>query len=199
MDHHSSSSRVYVDSSNHPVDLSRSWSSSSRPTVNTSFPHPTQSDLSPHISSMPPSAHPSPWSHNLHLNSGHHYLPSDLTPRNSLPTLSAEMQTHSGANWDSLFASAPNTGSYGSFPVNPSILPISSSPSVTSLTPANIYNNSYQNQAPKIVHVPQTRHSGSWSQSQSPSSYKFPSGYPPKQSFSHTNTPSSELKMGRMS
>jgi hypothetical protein len=176
----SSSSRGYLDSHRSSTnDLSTSWSSISRPTLNTSLSnHPIPSDLSPHLSPIPPH---SPWPHS------NNYLLPEMPNRNQVQGLSSAIPPFN-SDWEHLFVPHPNHDSYHGFP------PSASSPSGASHSLPGSYQNHYQ---PHLSNVSPASHpsSGSWSQFQSLTQHK-PSRYPPKQSLPRS-TSSSELKLAK--
>jgi len=188
MENSSSSSRRYVDG-NHsaPNDLSRSWSSNPRPTLNTSLSNqPTSSNLSPHLSPTPSS---SPWPQ----NQPSHYLLPEMGTRNPIQGLSAPIPPFN-SEWEHLLVSPSNHDTYSTFAANSGFISLSSSPSGASHSLPRSYQNHYQAQVSNVSAASHPSSSGSWSQSQSPTQHKSTLGYPAKQLLPRSNSSSSESK-----
>jgi len=125
-----SSGDGYTDSSR-----SRPWSPPGRLTVNTSYSNPPQTpsdDLSQHLSSLPPSSHPSPWSPNVPSSSSHTgpYMLPQAIPRPIIPGegLTQHQQPLSGNEWNSLFSAPLNPTHFAHLAAN-GILEFPSDPS----------------------------------------------------------------------
>ncbi|KAF9461277.1 hypothetical protein BDZ94DRAFT_1221591 [Collybia nuda] len=179
--------------SNQLSNLSRSWSSTSRPTVDTSLhDHLNLSDLGPHVSSQSSTPHPSPWPQNLHIGSGHSYLLPESSTRNMAPDLPAGMQHSFGSDWGNIFPSPMNHNGYVALTANGALTPSASSGAPISLPGS--YHNHYQPQASDSNIQPHQSPSESWSQPQSPVNYKTTSAYLSKNALPRSNSSSTELK-----
>ncbi|THV05070.1 hypothetical protein K435DRAFT_850274 [Dendrothele bispora CBS 962.96] len=189
MDPSSSSHRTYIDSN-------KSWSPAHRPSVNTSSLPTQSSDLSsPHPSSIPPSAHASPWSANIPLTPAPS-SPIFMMNQNSQSSTRSPDQSNPvqslGQDWANIFANPLDPSTFATLAANGVLGPM---PGHSSSLPASSFHQRYlptssSRQLPNIDVMVQPSATGQWSES--PLSYTHnPSSFHPKPSLARTDSSSS--------
>lgn len=187
MEHTSSSARRYGDS-NSSRQLTngqihdRAWSPTSRPTLNTSLVnHPNSSNMNQQTPSLDSPLHSSPWPQSLNPGLGQGYLLPQLNTSNLGSDLPPPMQGAFSNDWGNPYPPQMHPNAYAALAVNGGLGSVSSSPSAGTPSLSSSYHSSYQTQ---LSSAPP----GSWSQSQSPTNFKFPPGFPGKPTLSRSGS-----------
>ena len=197
-----SSVRGYMDGK-----LSRPWSPTGRPIVNTTLSNhpslPTPSDLSPHPSSVPTSSHSSSWSHNASVTTSqaapHYMIPPSAIP-GDVPEQSTNMQSFSNNDWNNLLSAPLTPTVFAALAANGFMAPISSSSGTPSSLPASSFHTHYHppSARPQVTTanvMPQSGPTGSWPQS--PATYSPTSPYSPKPHLPRLNSSTSNIHHGK--
>jgi len=175
-------------------NLSRSWSPTSRPTLNTSSltihpPLSNPSDPSPHPSSIPPSSHSSPWSQDASLGPSHPHLNSHPSSRHVTPE---HPRSFSDPDWSNIFSAPLNPTVFAALAANGVIGPVNSGQlSSPSSLPASSFHDHFPRSHTLSVSTTQASPS-SWSQP--PTLYAHP--YSAKPSLARSNSTSLDFHHG---
>ncbi|KAF5348630.1 hypothetical protein D9758_006856 [Tetrapyrgos nigripes] len=181
-----SSSRSYI-------DTNKSWSPTNRISLNTSALPAHSADLSsPHSSSIPPSAHASPWSASIPLGpapSSPPFVMNQSTQSSSRSSDHTNSVPSLGTDWASIFAQPLDPSMFAALAANGVIGPLSSH---SSGLPASSFHQHHQptssrQQLPNLDVIAQTSLNGQWTDS-------YPhhtSHFQPKPSLTRTDSSSS--------